>query len=191
MSVEICLGLYASSLIKSDCPVILLLFKLLECQVNLCWFEVVAGGRGFETDCACVHLDFWCYELGKPAHLTDTLLLVEVLKGRLVHIFLSDVQEEVDLVQLTDALDQGSDECFPFQILRVYIYASLPQYDFDNLKLAEHVLQVCLELLRLPITKLFISVLVVECDGLIALDYLRPISLILITLHDTYDGFMP
>ena len=52
-------------------------------------------------------------------------------------------------------------------------------------------LQVCLELLRLPITKLLIGVLVVESDGLVALDYLRPICLILIALHDTYDSLMP
>ena len=71
------------------------------------------------------------------------------------------------------------------------IYASLPKYNFDDLELAEHVLQVCLELLRLPITKLFIGVLVVESDGLVALDYLRPICLILIALHDAYDSLMP
>ena len=126
MSVEVCLGLDASSLIKSDSPIVMLLFKLLEREVDLCWLKVVAGGRGLETDRACIHLDFWCYELGKPAHLTDSLLLVEVLEGRLVHVFLSNVQEEVDLVELADALDQSSNECFPFEILWVYIDASLP-----------------------------------------------------------------
>ena len=45
MSVEVCLGLDASSLIKSDSPIVMLLFKLLEREVDLGWFEVVAGGR--------------------------------------------------------------------------------------------------------------------------------------------------
>ena len=98
VSVEVSLWLDASSLIKSDSPIVLLLFQLLQCEIDLGWLEIIAGGRRFETNSACVHLDFRCYELGKPAHLTNTLLLVEVFKGRLVHVFLSDVQEEVNLV---------------------------------------------------------------------------------------------
>ena len=126
MSVEVCLGLDASSLIKSDSPIVLLLLKLLECEIDLGWLEIIAGGRRFESDSACVHLDFRCYKLSKPAHLTNALLLVKVLKGRLVHVFLSDVQEEVDLVKFAYALDQGPHECLSFEILRMDIYASLP-----------------------------------------------------------------
>ena len=105
MGVEICLRLDTSSLIQSNSTIILLLFQLLKREIDLGWLEVVAGGRRFKTNCARVHLDFRCHELGKPAHLTDTLLLVEVLEGRLVHVLLSDVQEEIDLIKFADALD--------------------------------------------------------------------------------------
>ena len=52
-------------------------------------------------------------------------------------------------------------------------------------------LQVCLELLGLPVTKLFIGLLVVERDCLIALIHLGSICFLLVALHDPNDGFVP
>ena len=52
-------------------------------------------------------------------------------------------------------------------------------------------LQVCLKLLGLPVTKLLIGLLVVERDCLIALIYLRAICFLLVALHDSNDSFVP
>ena len=73
----------------------------------------------------------------------------------------------------------------------MHIYASLSLDDVDDLQLAKHVLQVCLQLFRLPIAELLIRLLVVEGDGLVAFDHLRTISLLHVALHDADDGALP
>ena len=63
--------------------------------------------------------------------------------------------------------------------------------DINDLKLAEHVLQIGLQLLRLPVAKLFVCLPVIESDDLVTLNHLRTICLFLITLHDTNNSLMP
>ena len=63
--------------------------------------------------------------------------------------------------------------------------------DINDLKLAEHVLQIGLQLLRLPVAKLFVSLSVIESDDLVALNHLRAICLLLVALHDADNSLVP
>ena len=63
--------------------------------------------------------------------------------------------------------------------------------DVNYLQLAKHVLQISLKLFGLPVTKLFVRLLIVERDYLIAFNDLCTISLLLIALHDADYCLMP
>ena len=63
--------------------------------------------------------------------------------------------------------------------------------DIDDLQLTKHVVQVLLKFFRLPIAKLLISVPIVERNYLITFKYMSTISLLLIALHYSDDGFVP
>ena len=105
--------------------------------------------------------------MGNPT-VVSSFLLVEVLEGGLVHIFLADVENQVDLLLCSDLFDQGLHESLPLQIFRVNVDASLALDNIDDLELPEHVLKVGLKLLSLPIAKLFIRLLVAKGDRLVS-----------------------
>ena len=58
----------------------------------------------FKTYSARVDVCFRSEELGNPT-IVSSFLLVEILEGGLVHIFLADVENQVDLLLCSDLFD--------------------------------------------------------------------------------------
>ena len=83
----------------------------------------------------------------------------------------------------TDTFNKEFYDLFSLKVFRVDVDASESLDNVNDLKLSEHMLELCLQFFSLPIAKLLICILVAECDNLVKVENFRSISLLLVALH--------
>lgn len=102
---EVGLRLHASG-VRTECSLDSLFFEFFESVIYFLLLEVVVRMSRLQADSAGVDLCIGGDELGDTPLEAGALLLREVLESRLVHVFVADVEDEVDLSFFAEALDQ-------------------------------------------------------------------------------------